>query len=155
MIVIFGHGRLGVGVEQLGAVADDPAPLLLGAREEAGHVAERDQRDVEGVAGADEAAGLAARVDVEHAGELIRLVADDPDAVAVQTREAADDVARVVLVDLEELAVVDDQPDRRRACRRACWGCRERRDRAPRPAAAGRRSARPAAGSRGCSGAGS
>ena len=44
-------------------------------------------------------------------GELVRLVADDPDRVAVQPREPADDVARVVLVDLEELAVVDDQAD--------------------------------------------
>ena len=55
-------------------------------------------------------------------GERRRLVADDADGDAVQAREAADDVARVVLVDLEELAVVDDQADRRRACRRACFG---------------------------------
>jgi hypothetical protein len=40
----------------------------------------------------------------------LRLVADDADRVAVQAREAADDVLGVVLVDLEELAVVDDQP---------------------------------------------
>ena len=39
----------------------------------------------------------------------LRLVADDADRVAVQAREAADDVLREVLVDLEELAVVDDQ----------------------------------------------
>ena len=55
------HGRLGVGVQQLGAVADDPAPLLVGPGQEARHVAERDQRDVERVAGAHEAAGLASR----------------------------------------------------------------------------------------------
>ena len=39
------------------------------------------------------------------------LVADDADRVAVEAREAADDVLGEVLVDLEELAVVDDQPD--------------------------------------------
>ena len=38
------------------------------------------------------------------------LVADDADRVAVEAAEAADDVLGVVLVDLEELAVVDDQP---------------------------------------------
>ena len=79
--------------------------------QEAGHVAEREDRDVERVAGADEPSGLLRGVDVEHAGELVGLVADDPDAVAVQAREPADDVARVVLVDLEELAVVDDVAD--------------------------------------------
>jgi hypothetical protein len=36
-------------------VADDPAPLLRGAGEEAGHVHERQQRDVERVAEAESA----------------------------------------------------------------------------------------------------
>ena len=38
-----------------------------------------------------------------------RLVADHADRMAVESREADDDVLRVVLVDLEELAVVDDR----------------------------------------------
>ena len=38
-------------------------------------------------------------------------LADDADRVAVQAREADDDVLGPVLVDLEELAVVDDEPD--------------------------------------------
>ena len=76
-----------------------------------GHVAERQQRDVERVARAHEARGLLGGVDVEHARELRGLVADDADRVAVQAREAADDVLGVVLVDLEELLVVDDQLD--------------------------------------------
>src|SRR5690606_41907350 len=50
-----GHGRFAVCVEQLGAVDDDAAPLLIGAWEEAGHVLERDERDVESVAKSDEA----------------------------------------------------------------------------------------------------
>ena len=74
-------------------------------------------------------------------GERRGLVADDADRDAVQAREAADDVARVVLVDLEELAVVDDHAGSRRACRRACSGCRGRPRRARGPSAAGRRRA--------------
>ena len=87
-----------------------PPHSCVVAGQEAGHVDERQQRDVERVARAHEARGLDARVDVEHAGHARRLVADDADRVAVEAREAADDVRRVVLVDLVELAVVDDRP---------------------------------------------
>ena len=45
-----GHGGLAVGVEQLGAVADDAAVLLVDAGQEPGHVDEGDERDVERVA---------------------------------------------------------------------------------------------------------
>ena len=60
-------------------MADDPAPLLRRARQEARDVDERDERDVERVAGAHEARRLVRGVDVEHAGERARLVADDAD----------------------------------------------------------------------------
>ena len=49
-----GHRRLAVGVQQLGAVPDDAAVLLRDAGQEAGHVLERDDRNVERVAEADE-----------------------------------------------------------------------------------------------------
>ena len=98
------HGGLGEGVEQLGAVADDAAVLLLDAGHEAGDILEGDERDVEGVAEADEARALDAGVDVEHAGEERGLVGDDADRAAGHAREADDDVAREVLVHLEEVA---------------------------------------------------
>ena len=47
----------------------------------------------------------------EHPGEEGGLVADDPDRIAVEPGEAADDVLGEVLVDLEELLVVDDPRD--------------------------------------------
>ena len=75
---------------------DDPAPLLLRAGQEAGHVDEGDERDVERVAGPHEARRLHRGVDVEHAGQRVRLVADDADGMAAEAREAADDVLRVV-----------------------------------------------------------
>ncbi len=42
---------------------------------------------------------------------MARLVAHDPDRIAVEAREADHDVLGEVLLDLEELAVVDDQRD--------------------------------------------
>ena len=92
-------------------MADDAAVLLVGAGQEAGHVDERDERDVERVARAHEPRRLLRRVDVERAREHLRLVADDADDVAVDAREAAHDVHRPERVDLEEVAVVDDLGD--------------------------------------------
>src|SRR6476661_3545004 len=41
------YRSLAEGIEQLGAVSDDAAPLLVGARQEAGHVFQHQQRNVE------------------------------------------------------------------------------------------------------------
>jgi len=64
-------------------VLDNAAELLLGARQEARHVDEGDDRDVEGVAEAHEARALAGAVDVDRLGavdepflELFRLFLD-------------------------------------------------------------------------------
>ena len=102
------HRRLRERVQQLRAVANDPAPLLLRTGEKSRHVDERDERNVERVAEPDEARGLHRRVDVQDAGKRARLVPDDPDRMAAQTREAAHDVLRPELVHLEKVAVVDD-----------------------------------------------
>ena len=106
-----GDGRLAVGIEQLGARADDAAVLLLRAGHVTGHVDEGDDRNVEPVAEADEAGGFVAGVDVEHAGQHRWLVGDDPDAVPAEARKADDDVRRELRVDLEEMAIVDDPTD--------------------------------------------
>ena len=102
------HRRFGERVEQLRAGADDAAVLLPHARQEARHVLERDERDVERVAEAHEARGLHRRVDVETPGEHRRLIGDDADRPAAQPREADDDVLREVPMHFEERAVVDD-----------------------------------------------
>jgi hypothetical protein len=59
-------------------VRDDAAVLLVGAGQEARHVLERDERDVEAVAEAHEARGLDARVDVEAPGEHAGWLATTP-----------------------------------------------------------------------------
>src|SRR5690606_16694142 len=73
-----GHCRVAVGVEEFGAVPDDASVLLSGARHEPGNVHEGDEGDVEGVAELDEPCRFLAGVDVEHAGEVGRLLATTP-----------------------------------------------------------------------------
>ena len=103
-----GNRRLGERVEQLRAVPDDPAVLLLRAGQEAGHVLEDDQRDIEGVAEPDEAGALDGGVDVEHSGEMHRLIRDDPHGPPRQPDEADQEIPGKRCMHLEELAGVRD-----------------------------------------------
>ena len=103
--------RLAVGVQELRAVLDDPAVLLVHARQEPGHVDEGDERDVEGVAGPHEPGRLDRRLDVERAREDRRLLGHDPDAPTAEAGEADEDVGGPAGLDLEEVAVVDDARD--------------------------------------------
>ena len=105
------HRRLGEGEQQLGAMLDQAAIFLRGARQEARHVDEGDDRNVEAVAEAHEARGLARGVAVEHAGQHHRLIGDDADGAAFHAGEAGDDVAGEGLLDLEEIALVHDLLD--------------------------------------------
>ena len=68
--VTFGTVGLGERVDELGAVTDHAALLLLGAGHEAGRVDEHDEREAERVAGAHEARALGAGVGVEHAAQV-------------------------------------------------------------------------------------
>ncbi len=106
-----GDGGFTVGVQKLGTVGDDGAVLLLGARKEAGNVHEGDERNVEGVAKTYEAGGLAAGVDVQHAGEFAGLVGHDAHAAAVHVRKAHDDILGKVFMHFEELPVVHNAAD--------------------------------------------
>ena len=66
---------------------------------------------VEAVAEAHEARALDRGVDVEAAGQHHRLVGDDADGAALHAREADEDVAGVIGLQLEEVALVDDLQD--------------------------------------------
>ena len=90
---------------------DDAAMLLRHARQEAGHVLEREKGEVERVAEPDEPRALERRVDIQHAGEHGGLVGDHPDRAPSQTREPDEQVAGELPVHFEELAVVHDMPD--------------------------------------------
>jgi hypothetical protein len=102
MSVTLGTVASAIGVQQLGAVPDDAAVLLRRAGQEARHVDEREQRDVERVAEPHEPRRLGRRVDVEAAGQVLRLVGDHADALAPEPHEADHDVRRVRGVDLQE-----------------------------------------------------
>ena len=92
-------------------MADDPAPLLRRPGQKAGNVHERHERDVEGIAEADEARRLHGGVDVEGSGQRAGVVRDDSDRVTAEPRERADDALGPELVHLGELAVVNDAFD--------------------------------------------
>jgi len=106
-----GHRGLGIGEEHLGPVLDDAQLFLVAAGQEAGDVDEADQRDVEGIAEADEARPLHRGLHVERTGEDRRVVGDDADRAPAQAGEANHQVLGVALVDLEELLVVDHGQD--------------------------------------------
>src|SRR2546426_7858445 len=78
------YGGLAEGEQELRPVPDDPAVLLFHAGKETGHVDEREERDVEAVAEADEASRLGRRVDVQGSREDLRLVPDDANRPALQ-----------------------------------------------------------------------
>ena len=59
-------------------MADDSIVLLLNPWQEAGHVHERDDRDVESIAHADEPCSLVGRVDVQRTGETFGWLATMP-----------------------------------------------------------------------------
>src|SRR3546814_8662843 len=84
-----------------------------GAGQEARHVDEGDDGDVEAVAEPHEAPGLLRAVDVEAPRQHHRLVGDDADGRALHAGEADDDVAGIARLDLEEVALVDDLQDRK------------------------------------------
>ncbi len=86
--------------------------MFLGhARQESRDVDERDQRNVEGIAGTHEPRGLDGRVDVERPGKHGGLLGDDADRPTAKSREADDDVRGPTGLDLEQLAAVDDPAD--------------------------------------------
>ena len=85
---------------------DDAAILLLRAGQEAGHIDQRNQRDVERVAEAHEARGFARGVVVEASGQHLRLVGHNAHRNAVEAGKAHDDIRRKVLVYFQKFAVV-------------------------------------------------
>src|SRR5574344_1629352 len=86
---------------------DDSVVLLTCTREEARHIDETNDWNVEGIAEADETGTLARGVAVEHTSELRRLVGNDTHGTTVEAREADDDVLGMAWLHLEELAVID------------------------------------------------
>src|SRR2546422_2412303 len=97
------HRRLRGRIQHLGPVADDPVFLDLGADQESRHVHQVHERDVEGVAHADEPSGFVGRVRIEDAALLHRLVRDHAHRVAAGASKPDDDVLWPRRLDFEPL----------------------------------------------------
>ena len=85
---------------------DQPAVLLLQARQEARHVHEGDDRDVKRIAEPHKSGGLAAGINVQNAGQAHRLVRDEAHGPAVHPPEANHDVLAEIRADLKEVALI-------------------------------------------------
>src|SRR5207253_2808360 len=96
-----GDGGGGVRVQELRAVADDPAPLEILPGEIAAGVDERQDRQVEAVTPLHEPRRLLRRVDVEAAGLLHGLVRDHTDGAAAEPAEAGDHARGIAIAELE------------------------------------------------------
>ena len=92
-------------------MTNDPAVFLSGPGQEAGHVLEGDERDVERVAETHEASALDRSIDVEAAGEVSGLVPHDTDAPPAEASKPHDEVCREMLVNLEKPTLVHDRCD--------------------------------------------
>ena len=89
-------------------MADDAAELLLGPRQKTRHILQGHEREVERVTETDEVGAFHGGIDVERAGEMGRLIRHDADRLPTEAGEPDDKIARKVLVNLEERAVVRD-----------------------------------------------
>ena len=107
----FRNGAFAVSVQQFGAVQDDAAVLLSCAGQEAGNVNEGDNRNVEGVAEADETGAFSGSVDVQHTGQIFGLVGHNTHGDTVETGETDDDIGGIVGLYFEEFAIIDNAVD--------------------------------------------
>jgi hypothetical protein len=99
--------RLGVGVEQLGAAADDAVPLLVGAGQEAGHVDEGETGMLNASQVRTKRAAFSEASMSRQPANCIGWLATMPDRWPLDAAEADDDVRREQRLHLEELAVVE------------------------------------------------
>src|SRR5579883_2526713 len=102
----FRHIGAGDRRYHLGAVLGDAARLVFAPDHEAGDVLEKDERD----------AALRAKLDEMRAferalGEENTVIGDDADGIAPDARKAGDERLAVELLELVELAAIDDARD--------------------------------------------
>jgi hypothetical protein len=105
------NGCFGICIEQLGATANNAAPLLVGARQITGDVDDGQNRNRERVAETNKTARLFTCFDVERAGHGAGLVGHNSDSATFNAGKADDDVGSKQWLDLEEVLVVDHALD--------------------------------------------
>ena len=107
----FRDRRFAKCVKELGALSDDTSPFLVRSGQETGYVLKDNQGNIEGIAEANKSGSFNGRIDVQDPCQDRGLVRDDPDRPAAESREADDDIRRIESVHLEEIGIIDDQPD--------------------------------------------
>src|SRR5262249_49077546 len=107
----FRDSSFGEREKQLGAVLDDAAELLLRSGQKTGNIFKRDEWNIEGVAEAHEPCAFYGCIDIQHARQKGRLIGYDTHRAAIQTGQTNDDIFREMLVNLEEVAVVNNGVD--------------------------------------------
>ena len=100
---------------------DDPVMFLRGAGQEAGDIDEGDDRDVERIAEPHEPRGLLDALMSSTPASTIGWLATTPTVRAFDPAEPDDDIAGVVRLDFEEIALVQHLARSPRACHRAGW----------------------------------
>src|SRR5690348_4778976 len=103
-----GHRGLRECEEKFRTVFDDAAELLLRSWQKSWNIFKSYERDIEGVAETHEARAFERGIDIEYAGEKSRLIGDNANRAAVESRESHDDIFREVLVHFEKVSFIDD-----------------------------------------------
>ena len=85
------------------------APKLAG--QEAWYIDKRDDRDLEAIAKAHKARSLAARVAIKDTGKDKRLIGNNANRAAFHTRKTRHNVLCEQVLDLEEIAFIDNFGD--------------------------------------------
>ena len=105
------HGRLRIGVEELGAVANNSLFLLLPSWKESGHVHQGHNRDIKSIAEANEARPLIRGVHVQASRQEHRLIGDKPDGVTIEPPQSDGQIARELGLEFEKIPVVHHRLD--------------------------------------------
>ena len=100
-----------VKAEQLGAMLDQSAIFLVGARQKARHVDKGHNRDIKGIAKTHEARRFARGIAVEDAGENHGLIGDEADRATGHAAEPDHDIPAEVRLNLEKITFVHDFGD--------------------------------------------
>ncbi len=103
----FGNGGFSIGIEHFSAVPDDAAVFLHCTRQKSRHIDKGDHRDIKAVAETDKSGTLHRRVNIKHAGQVLGLVGDDTDRVAIVARKADDQVRSKFCLDFQEITMVN------------------------------------------------
>ena len=90
---------------------NDAIMLLADARQKARNVHERHNGNLKGIAKADETARLFGGVDIKTPGQNHRLVRNNANGAPFNPAKANDDIARMIGLNLKEIAFVDSLAD--------------------------------------------